>query len=235
MSHNPGDAATTAREPENEQTSTPSAEQNTQGAQSTLSEQQTGNTPTASAERQAELAQATDAQPSENPRDEEPRAQTGSAAVTEQPPQASSTDNQAQTGQPGGATPQAPAEPASEAHAQAPTAPASPTPAQTAASAIPQPTGDPDEGVAGSANVDATAPAQEAGREQFEPRPDVSDVSYQELVPKLLALFNNNREQLGRALGLHRSTVDRWLNGKSRPNTSTILRMRRLAQERNIE
>jgi transcriptional regulator with XRE-family HTH domain len=63
----------------------------------------------------------------------------------------------------------------------------------------------------------------------------VSDQDYKELLPKLLALFNNNREQLGRALGLHRSTVDRWLNGKSRPNTSTILRMRRLAQERNIE
>ena len=101
--------------------------------------------------------------------------------------------------------------------------------------ATPQPTGDQDEGVASSANVDATMPAQDAGKEQFEPRPDVSDQDYKELLPKLLGLFNNNREQLGRALGLHRSTVDRWLNGKSRPNTSTILRMRRLAQERNIE
>lgn len=235
MSHNHGDAAITAREQENQQTQTPSDEPNTQGAQSATPEQQTGNTPTASPERQAELAQATSAQPSENLRDEEPRAQTGSTAVTEQPPQANDADNQAQTGQSGVADAQAPSEPASEAHAQAPSAPASPTPAQTAASAIPQPTGDADEGVAGSANVDVAAPAQYASKEQFEPRPDVSEVSYQELVPKLLALFNNNREQLGRALGLHRSTVDRWLNGKSRPNTSTILRMRRLAQERNVE
>ncbi|HEY9230702.1 MAG TPA: helix-turn-helix transcriptional regulator, partial [Blastocatellia bacterium] len=58
---------------------------------------------------------------------------------------------------------------------------------------------------------------------------------WRELVPKLMAEFNNNREQLARAVGLHRSTVDRWLNGKSRPNTSTILRMRRLMQERRIE
>ena len=81
----------------------------------------------------------------------------------------------------------------------------------------------------------ATTPAQQATREEFAPRPDVSDQDWPQLVPKLLALFNNNREQLGRALGLHRSTVDRWLNGKSRPNTSTILRMRRLAQERRVE
>jgi len=223
MSHNPGDAATTAREQENQQTPTPSVEPNTQDAQSAISEQQTGNTPTASAERQAELAQATGTHPSENPRDEEPRAQTGAASVAAQPPQATGTDNQAQ------------AVDASEANAPAPAAPSSATPAQSAASATPQPTGEQSEGVANSANVDATAPAPEAGREQFEPRPDVSEQNYQELLPKLLALFNNNREQLGRALGLHRSTVDRWLNGKSRPNTSTILRMRRLAQERNIE
>ena len=67
------------------------------------------------------------------------------------------------------------------------------------------------------------------------PKPDVSDQGYQELLPKLLNYFNNKREELARALGLHRSTVDRWLNGKSRPNNSTILRMRRLAQERRIE
>jgi len=184
MSHNPGDAATTAREQETEQTQRPSAEQNAQGAQPANADQQTGNAPPASAARQAETAQPI------------------------------GTDNQAQ------------AAPSSE------TLP----PAQRAIwPATPQPTGDQDEGVASSANVDATTPAQDAGKEQFEPRPDVSDQDYKELLPKLLALFNNNREQLGRALGLHRSTVDRWLNGKSRPNTSTILRMRRLAQERNIE
>ncbi|HKP11173.1 MAG TPA: helix-turn-helix transcriptional regulator, partial [Blastocatellia bacterium] len=106
---------------------------------------------------------------------------------------------------------------------------------ESAQSATPQPTGDPDEGVAGSANVGAATSAQEATEREFAPRPDVSDQGWQELVPKLLGLFNNNREQLGRALGLHRSTVDRWLNGKSKPNTSTILRMRRLAQERQVE
>jgi hypothetical protein len=196
MSHNPGDAATTAREQETEQTQTPSAEQNAQGAQPATADQQTGNAPPASADRQAELAHATGA-----------HHQAEHAHAT-------STDNQAQ------------AAPSSE------TLP----PAQRAIwPATPQPTGDQDEGVASSAHVGATPPAQDAGKEQFEPRPDVSDQDYKELLPKLLGLFNNNREQLGRALGLHRSTVDRWLNGKSRPNTSTILRMRRLAQERNIE
>jgi hypothetical protein len=67
------------------------------------------------------------------------------------------------------------------------------------------------------------------------PKPDVSDQDYQELLPKLMSHFHNNREELARALGLHRSTVDRWLNGKSRPNNSTVLRMRRMAQERRIE
>ncbi|MEN3335500.1 MAG: hypothetical protein V7641_4865 [Blastocatellia bacterium] len=195
MSHNPGDAATTAREPETEQTQAPSAEQNAPGAQPATSDQPTGNAPTASPDRQSET------------------------------PQATGTDRQGQAGQTGEANSQAQPAPSSE----------TPSPVQSAASpAIPQPTGDPDEGVASSANVDAITPIPDAQREQFEPRPDVSDQDYKELLPKLLALFNNNREQLGRALGLHRSTVDRWLNGKSRPNTSTILRMRRLAQERDI-
>lgn len=208
MSHNPGDAATTAREQETEQTQTPSAEQNAQGAQPATSDQPIG------ARHQAEHAHVTGTQQSESAPDTEARVQTDKASAAEQQPQATGTDNQAQ------------AAPSSE------TLP----PAQRAIwPATPQPTGDQDEGVASSANVDATTPAQDAGKEQFEPRPDMSDQDYKELLPKLLALFNNNREQLGRALGLHRSTVDRWLNGKSRPNTSTILRMRRLAQERNIE
>ena len=175
MSHNLGDAATTAREQEPEQTQTPSAEQNAQGAQPATSGQTNVDAATAISESPAEPTQSTGT-------------------------------------------------------------PSPETPVQSAASpATPQPTGDPDEGVANSANVAATTPAQEATRAEFAPRPDVSDQDWQQLVPKLLALFNNNREQLGRALGLHRSTVDRWLNGKSRPNTSTILRMRRLAQERNVE
>ena len=208
MSHNPSDAATTAREQETEQTQAASAEQNASGAQPATADQPIGHAPTASVVRQAETAQAND------------------------------THHQAASPHATGTDPQAQADQTSEVNSQAPAAPSSetPSPVQSAASpAIPQPTGDQDEGVASSANVDATTPAQDASKEQFEPRPDVSDQDYKELLPKLLALFNNNREQLGRALGLHRSTVDRWLNGKSRPNTSTILRMRRLAQERNIE
>jgi hypothetical protein len=215
MSHNPGDAATTAREQETEQTQAQSAEQNAPDAQPESSEQQpTGNAPTASAEPQAEVTHSTGTQPSESASDTEPRAQTGATTATDQEPRATGTDNQA----------------------QAASSSETPTPVQSAASpATPQPTGDADEGVASSANVDAATASQTATKEQFEERPDLSDQSYRELLPKLLALFNNNREQLGRALGLHRSTVDRWLNGKSRPNTSTILRMRRLAQERNVE
>lgn len=77
--------------------------------------------------------------------------------------------------------------------------------------------------------------ADDTAKMASQPKPDVSDQDYQELLPKLLNHFHNNREELARALGLHRSTVDRWLNGKSRPNNSTVLRMRRLAQERRIE
>ncbi len=110
-----------------------------------------------------------------------------------------------------------------------------PQAAQTAAAATPQPTGDQSEGVANSAGITGGTNAQTGNDTQTQAKPDVSDQDWQELVPKLMAEFNNNREQLARAIGLHRSTVDRWLNGKSRPNTSTILRMRRLMQERRIE
>jgi len=109
------------------------------------------------------------------------------------------------------------------------------TPAQTAASAMPQPTGDQTEGVANSSDITGGAAANNNQSAQSQAKPDVSDQDWREMVPKLMAAFNNNREQLARAIGLHRSTVDRWLNGKSRPNTSTILRMRRLLQERRIE
>lgn len=68
-----------------------------------------------------------------------------------------------------------------------------------------------------------------------EEKPDVSDLDSPQLLPKLFDYFHNNREELARALGLHRSTVDRWFSGKSRPNNSTLLRMRKLAQERLIE
>lgn len=68
-----------------------------------------------------------------------------------------------------------------------------------------------------------------------QPKPDVSEQGRGELLNKLFSYFHNSREELARAIGVHRSTVDRWLNGTSRPNNSTLLRMRRLAQERRIE
>src|SRR2546423_8553575 len=147
----------------------------------------------------------------------------GAQPATSQP--TTDANNQAQTAQPN--------------QGSAPTGSAwsTPTPAQTAASAMPQPTGDQTEGVADSADITGgTDPhADDNARMQTQAKPDVSDQDWRELVPKLMAEFNNNREQLAHAIGLHRSTVDRWLNGKSRPNTSTILRMRRLMQERRIE
>ena len=73
---------------------------------------------------------------------------------------------------------------------------------------------------------------EQPGDTPFEPKPDFSDKDATELLPMLLNYFHNNREELARALGLHRSTVDRWLNKTSRPNNSTLMRMRRVAQER---
>ena len=74
-----------------------------------------------------------------------------------------------------------------------------------------------------------------AAATRAEDKPDVSNLDSPQLLPKLFDYFHNNREELARALGIHRSTVDRWFSGKSRPNNSTLLRMRRLAQERGIE
>ena len=95
----------------------------------------------------------------------------------------------------------------------------------------------PDPGIQNIADITGgtDSHADDTARMASEPKPDVSDQDYQELLPKLLNHFHNNREELARAIGLHRSTVDRWLNGKSRPNNSTVLRMRRIAQERRIE
>jgi transcriptional regulator with XRE-family HTH domain len=81
----------------------------------------------------------------------------------------------------------------------------------------------------------SAAGAKTGGRGQEEPKPDVSDQGAAELLPKLFAYFHENREELARALGVHRSSVDRWLAGTGRPNTSTLLRMRRIAQERRID
>jgi DNA-binding transcriptional regulator YiaG len=60
------------------------------------------------------------------------------------------------------------------------------------------------------------------------------DQDHQELLPKLMDHFHNNKDELAVALGLSASTVERWFSGKSRPNNSTVLRMRSLAQERGI-
>ncbi|HKS39312.1 MAG TPA: helix-turn-helix transcriptional regulator [Blastocatellia bacterium] len=82
--------------------------------------------------------------------------------------------------------------------------------------------------------LESGATKADAYADSFEPKPDLSDQGAEELLPKLLELFHNNRVELALALGLSRSTVDRWLNGKSRPNNSTLLRMRGLAQERGV-
>ena len=74
-----------------------------------------------------------------------------------------------------------------------------------------------------------------AAATRAEEKPDVSDLDSPQLLPILFDYFHNNREELARALGVHRSTVDRWMNGTSRPNNSTVLRMRRIMQERRIE
>jgi DNA-binding transcriptional regulator YiaG len=81
---------------------------------------------------------------------------------------------------------------------------------------------------------ESEATGSDSDADAFQPKPDVSDMQAAELLPLLLEFFNNNREELARALGLHRSSIDRWLNGKSRPNNSTLLRMRRLVQERGV-
>jgi Helix-turn-helix len=213
MSNNPGDAATPARERETEQTQTPDVEQNAQGAQAESSQPHPDNPD--NARNQGEPSFAT--QLSDNP-------QASAAETRNETFQAIAGGGQPQTGRP---------------HDQILPAPSQPSnaPMSSAATATPQSTGDQSEGVADSAEITGgTSPqTDDNARMQTPPKPDVSDQDWQQLVPKLMALFNNNREQLGRALGLHRSTVDRWLNGKSRPNTSTILRMRRLAQERHIE
>src|SRR5215208_4110853 len=66
-----------------------------------------------------------------------------------------------------------------------------------------------------AANNRGAASEQATDTASSQPKPDVSDQGYQELLPKLMSHFHNNREELARAIGLHRSTVDRWLNGKS--------------------
>jgi transcriptional regulator with XRE-family HTH domain len=81
---------------------------------------------------------------------------------------------------------------------------------------------------------ESNATESQPGEAQFQPKPDVSDKGAEELVAELLNYFHNNKQELARALGLHLSTVNRWLNGTSRPNNSTLLRMRGIAQERGI-
>src|SRR5436190_16406194 len=96
----------------------------------------------------------------------------GAQPATSQP--TTDANNQSQTAQPN--------------QGSAPTGSAwsTPTPAQTAASAMPQPTGDQSEGVADSADITGgTASAShrnEGGQSQT--KPDVSDQDWRELVPK---------------------------------------------------
>src|SRR5215217_8475553 len=55
-------------------------------------------------------------------------------------------------------------------------------------------------------NNPEAASGQASDASASQPKPDVSDQDYQELLPKLMGHFHNNREELARALGLHRST-----------------------------
>lgn len=68
-----------------------------------------------------------------------------------------------------------------------------------------------------------------------EDKPDASDLGASELLPKLLEYFNNNHEELARAVGVQREIVETWFDGTGSPNESTVLRMRRIVQERRIE
>jgi transcriptional regulator with XRE-family HTH domain len=85
---------------------------------------------------------------------------------------------------------------------------------------------------------EATATAKERRQEGDTPlksRRERFDQDYHELLPKLMSYFRDDKNELALALGLNSSTVERWFNGKSRPNNSTILRMRSLAQERGVK
>lgn len=53
-----------------------------------------------------------------------------------------------------------------------------------------------------------------------------------ELLKSLLKHFDNNRSKLATALAIDESLIDEWIEGSSSPNTSSIMRMRMLAQER---
>jgi hypothetical protein len=66
-------------------------------------------------------------------------------------------------------------------------------------------------------------------------KPDVSDLGGAELLPKLFEYFHNNPEELARAIAVDTTMVEDWLAGSGEPNEATVLRMRRLAQERGIE
>jgi hypothetical protein len=68
-----------------------------------------------------------------------------------------------------------------------------------------------------------------------EAKPDVSELGAEELLPKLLDYFHNNTEELARALGVQREIVDTWVEGTGGPNESTVMRMRRIVQERHIK
>src|SRR5262249_40441196 len=145
-------------------TQTSGTGRDTQDAQSPAFEQQTGNTPEPSGERQAELdlrpgthhqtenAPTAGTPATENAQDNEPHAQTSQATTAEPQPQA--VDHQAQAEQSG------------EANQKAPSAPSSvtPSPVESTASPAPAPTGEPDEGVADSANADTVTASQEATR-----------------------------------------------------------------------
>ena len=55
-----------------------------------------------------------------------------------------------------------------------------------------------------------------------------------ELMTRLREHFENSNEELAKALGVRRTTVDRWFAGETKPNGNSLMRAKRLAQMRGI-
>ena len=55
-----------------------------------------------------------------------------------------------------------------------------------------------------------------------------------ELMYRLKKFFNDSNEELANALGVRRTTVDRWFAGETKPNGNTLMRARKLALMRGL-
>src|SRR5947209_11785520 len=58
--------------------------------------------------------------------------------------------------------------------------------------------------------------------------------SDRELIQRLREFFNNSNDELATALGVRRTTVDRWEAGETKPNQNTMMRARKLARMRGL-